>query len=357
MSGIIDDELYEISNDDLWELFTGRRQQPYSFREGSLGKHTLVTQRDTDAIRNAVANARPSSRGNRDLLLLMWIREMKFGKAPLHDDNLCVFFKDAFNLTETSVSEEGIRYKIEELLNSGDIERKDERLGNRWGNAYHLSMSAKRQAKKRFNELILKTETYEEDTELTEEEPQETIEQTIPSSFAATSELSVAPPIPTALTGVGVPDIVEGYQEYIEEPDGTPANVNVVNQLTKADIANGVAEGIKMAWETSEPLPPDKEQIGGKKTRNTVSDSQYHAAIKLVIDEKLPQSRAEEKCGLWVGALSKGKGAKMLDEAEKAIADISRRQVKEDSENNKGKSRKDIGDDYFYNEVLNNDDN
>ena len=63
-----------------------------------------------------------------------------------------------------------------------------------------------------------------------------------------------------ALTGSGVPDIVEAYQASIEDSDGTPANVNVVNQLTKADIADGVAEGIMKATvnNTQSPAEPSK---------------------------------------------------------------------------------------------------
>ena len=46
------------------------------------------------------------------------------------------------------------------------------------------------------------------------------------------------PPQIQLLAGVDVPDIVEGYQRRIEASDGTVPNVNVVNQLTKDDIAD-----------------------------------------------------------------------------------------------------------------------
>ena len=45
-------------------------------------------------------------------------------------------------------------------------------------------------------------------------------------------------------TGVGVPDTIESYQENIEDTDGRPANVNVVNQLTIDDLAEGFAKGL-----------------------------------------------------------------------------------------------------------------
>ena len=48
-------------------------------------------------------------------------------------------------------------------------------------------------------------------------------------------------------TGVGVPDTIESYQENIEDTDGRPANVNVVNQLTIDDLAEGFAKGLLKA--------------------------------------------------------------------------------------------------------------
>ena len=153
------------------------------------------------------------------------------------------------------------------------------------------------------------------------------------------SDVADCPQQIQAATGAGVPDIIEAYQASIEDSDGTPANVNVVNQLTKADIADGVAEGIMKANAMYESLP-NEAPAGDKKTRKKIDDSQYHRAIKLVIDEKMPQWMAETECELWQGALSTGKGAKMLDEATRAVADIERRKVGED-----------VGNDFQYNEA------
>ena len=72
----------------------------------------------------------------------------------------------------------------------------------------------------------------------------ETVIEGVPTSQ---SDVADSPKQIQAFTGVGVPDIFEAYQASIECADGTPANVNVVNQLTKADIADGVAEGIMKA--------------------------------------------------------------------------------------------------------------
>jgi len=54
-------------------------------------------------------------------------------------------------------------------------------------------------------------------------------------------------PMIQAATGVGVPDTVEAYEAYIEDSDGTFPNVNVINQLTKKDIADGAFDGTRRA--------------------------------------------------------------------------------------------------------------
>ena len=92
-------------------------------------------------------------------------------------------------------------------------------------------------------------------------------------------------------------------------------------------------------------FPPVATPAKGKKKRKKIPDTKYREAIGLVLGKSMPQSEAEAKCGLWVGALSKGKGAKLLDEATKAIADISRLQ-KDDG----------IAEDYLYNEVRHKED-
>jgi len=69
--------------------------------------------------------------------------------------------------------------------------------------------------------------------------------------------------------------------------------------------------------ESKSKSPPVKS--GGTKKRNKISDEQYMDAVRLVIGKKMSQSEAETKCGLWSGALSKGKGAEMLQNAESAL--------------------------------------
>jgi hypothetical protein len=74
------------------------------------------------------------------------------------------------------------------------------------------------------------------------------------SELTATSNVAT-PPVESAsadypqqiqaLTGVCVPDTVEGYQEDIEGSDGSVPNVNVVNQLTKEDVAEAVRVGVR----------------------------------------------------------------------------------------------------------------
>jgi hypothetical protein len=104
------------------------------------------------------------------------------------------------------------------------------------------------------------------------------------------------------------------------------------------DLAVSIAKSMeRVIVPVSTPITtPTRE----KKKRKKITDAQYHKAIRLVLGDGMHQSEAEIKCGLWVGALSKGKGEKMLDEATKEIADASRRLVPDE-----------VGKDYLHNEV------
>jgi len=50
-----------------------------------------------------------------------------------------------------------------------------------------------------------------------------------------------------AENSVGVPELVEVSPKSIEDSDNTVPNVNVVNQLTKKDIADGAFDGTRRA--------------------------------------------------------------------------------------------------------------
>ena len=90
-------ELWEISEVDLWELFTGLPKRPDYFKNGLTGQITLVTQREVKAIRSAVASAPAATLRYGDyILLLMWIREARFALPPLHKGSLLAFFKRMF---------------------------------------------------------------------------------------------------------------------------------------------------------------------------------------------------------------------------------------------------------------------
>jgi len=70
--------------------------------------------------------------------------------------------------------------------------------------------------------------------------PAETVESNQPIAVPSVQSVSADdcryPAMTQALTGVVVPDTIKVEQAYIEDPDGTVPNVNVVNQLTKEDI-------------------------------------------------------------------------------------------------------------------------
>ena len=117
-------------------------------------------------------------------------------------------------------------------------------------------------------------------------------------------------------------------------PDGVKEVIKAELDTFKAEIKADIE---KLRKELSQrPVKPVPVPSGKKRKR--VSDEQYHEAIKYVIDEKMTQCEAEKKCGLPAGALSKGKGKKMLETVIREFADINRRKVSDV-----------VGDDFRYN--------
>jgi len=139
------------------------------------------------------------------------------------------------------------------------------------------------------------------------------------------------PPIFTAHDGKGnrisASAVLEEYQDWIEEANDT-ANVN---DREANDTLKRIENILHQRFNEETDTP------SGKK-RKRVSDEQYHEAIKYVIEEKMTQCEAEKKCGLPAGALSKGKGKKMLETVIREFADINRRKVSDV-----------VGDDFRYN--------
>ena len=86
--------------------------------------------------------------------------------------------------------------------------------------------------------------------------------------------------------------------------------------------------------ETTQPTGKPKE----KKTRRKVSEEALTEAIKLVMDRGMKQSQAERATGLPQGALSKGKGKKLIEMYERML-------------NYKEPVGKHEGDDYMHNET------
>ena len=185
----------------------------------------------------------------------------------------------------------------------------------------------------------------------------------------------VALPMFTAADGKGIPKtaaaVLEGYQEWIEEAD-EPANVVIKNEEPIAvrddkiiellekqntliekvsqpkEISVPIVEAIKeLTEQTKQPAPvytvkqPKEatfEQPGKK--RKKVTDEQYQKAVKYVIDEGVSLGDAEKKFELWQGALSTGKGGKLLAEAEAAVSRLKKRTVSND-----------VGNDFRFNEA------
>ena len=108
------------------------------------------------------------------------------------------------------------------------------------------------------------------------------------------------PPSFTVLAGVGVPDTAKAYEASTEDSDDIPAI----------------------------------------KRRKKVTEKQLQKAVKLVIDEKMTQNVAEKQCELYRGALSSGRGKKLLD-AMTAMESQAYKELMTVSD--------DVGDDFQYN--------
>ena len=143
-----------------------------------------------------------------------------------------------------------------------------------------------------------------------------------------------------AATGAGIPGIIVGNElEEIEESDGSPANVRDSDAIAAIKELTAVMKEPKPVYQVPKPKKtPESAEDTDKKTRAPrTTDKQIYKAIRLVLEENMTKTAAEKKCGLPVGALSKGRGKELLDAAIAAIADIERRKVSDD-----------VGDDFRY---------
>jgi hypothetical protein len=175
MSEINDDELRKIPDADIWELFTGRREPAYLVVNDLPQLNTPISQGEFEVIRDTVSNA-PLHGSSDHLLYLMWFREYKFGMEPLHGDNLVAFFTSAYALTyEAHVSAGTVWHFFNSLVASGYIENKDVKLKSGWVKSYPVSIFGRKKAEKWFNDLVLKTELFDDAPYLPEKSLREAI--------------------------------------------------------------------------------------------------------------------------------------------------------------------------------------
>ena len=107
----------EITNEELWELFTGRSEPSDCFKNGRWLHLTLEDKQGIiEVIKKAVTIIPNKKRRDTYLLRLMWIRESIFEMPPLHKDQLLAFFVSAFTLAGGRIDKYGIRDEFNRLL-------------------------------------------------------------------------------------------------------------------------------------------------------------------------------------------------------------------------------------------------
>jgi hypothetical protein len=264
----INDELWKIPDADIWELFTGRREPAYSVVNNLPQLNTPISRGEFEVIRDTVSNA--PLHGNSDhLLYLVWFRECKFGMAPLHSDNLVAFFTSAYALTyEAHVSAETVWHFFNSLVDSGYIENKDVKLKSGWVKSYPVSIFGKKEAEKWFNDLVLKTEQFDDAPYLPENRQEDAIVQT--PTLVAEAKSFVAPSFSIAASGKGNPKsgmtaAEEACQESIEWADD-PAEVNVNNPN---DINTPIVKAIEKQTKEIQKQTAILENMGESTGRNT----------------------------------------------------------------------------------------
>jgi hypothetical protein len=186
----------EITDTDVLELFAGKQDA-----------ERTIQLSDFESIKNAVI-PRTSSIADY-LLLLLWIREVKFGMSPwLKWDDMVILALNAFAINDIEVGDE-IEWKaFVELVREGCLQ---ETTADRQTKIYSLTLKGKKTAEKMFG--------AKGDTLAHVEAP----------PFILGSDVTDYPFMIQAANGRGVPkSAVEACQESIEWAE-EPANVNIEN--------------------------------------------------------------------------------------------------------------------------------
>jgi len=126
----------EITDTDVLELFVGTRYTSDSMRHS-------IKQSDFEAIKAAIV---PRSSSIADyLLLLLWIREIKFGMPPQSRADVIIFIQNACTLGGVEVGDE-IEWKtLDRLVQEGSLQ---ETIADRRTKVYSLTLKGKKLPRK-----------------------------------------------------------------------------------------------------------------------------------------------------------------------------------------------------------------
>ena len=135
------------------------------------------------------------------------------------------------------------------------------------------------------------------------------------------------------------------FKKCLKKPINISDDVTVTNLGEVIDVLKEIKEKIPTGETIFDSTfrafthikEPETAPAGEKKKRNRIKPEKFYEAIRLHIDEKMPQSEAEKKCGLWQGALSSGKWKKILMDALREVSRIKTRTVSDD-----------VGNDFLY---------
>ena len=262
----------EIANIELWELFTGRRvrsdhfDRPDDDSDSCVQPPHPVKWNELKEITDTVANAPLNPPFTDYLLRILWIREFKFGMSALEMDAMLTFVQDAFILNDVEIDGDIVQRELRVLLENGYLQGLDEdhwqpgmASGSGWTTVYRLTLKGKKVAEKRMNPATAAIDAVSVSPPIKPVPPwkRQTVESppVVPETKLADTPIQMQ-----AATGKGIPklaaEVLEGYQEWIEEAD-VPAEVVVKNEEPIA-VRDAESAG-NMLWAITVGKLPDEK--------------------------------------------------------------------------------------------------
>jgi len=296
MSEINDDELGRVPDAEIWELFTGHKEPAAVLENGQFRLIHPITQGEFEVIRDTVSHSVSVFCNPEHLLHLMWIRESKFGKLPLHDDNLLTFFASVFTICDDEVSAEEIwQFGIGELMNFGFVERKDTKLGKKRAKSYHLSIAGRKRAEKWFDRQIRKTGQINDAPYLPEKRLQKAIALTPPSVALET----VDEPQKTVAEQEDILDLYEKMKDqgrWVSQDDFVNKDINSNRNTYSIKTLQVYRESCNVVWLLKDQTI-GRDKVGNffKRTGNNRYNYRYRYFLLREHDKTITSNIPESK--------------------------------------------------------------